>query len=312
VSTVGFLVHPERAEADALARRAERFLEAHHHAAVRVGDDTPPADLELLVSLGGDGTMLRAAVRASAAGVPVLGVNLGHLGYLTEVEPAGLEDALGRFLEGRYELEERMVLDVEVRGSEEARRALALNEAAIEKTEPGHTIRLEARIAGRPFMTYTADGVIVATPTGSTAYNLSVRGPVLSPRLRAIVLTPVAPHMAFDRALVLEPAEWLELTLAGTRPAALVVDGATLATLAPGDSVACREAERPARFVVFGRRDFHGIIRARFALGGLAADRAPAVEPEGHRSAPEESQGRVGPREGSARGTDERSDPREA
>jgi len=315
VATVAFVVHPGRPEAADLAARAEAWLAGRGHRVVRIADDEE-ADLavplgarrfvadgvDLAVSLGGDGTMLRTVDLASAQGVPVLGVNLGRLGYLTEVEPAGLDDALERFLAGEYQLEERMTLEVTVepgdlgasgasdhpgnaprvpeggaggtggvRGLPSHPRLgpgtyLVLNEAVVEKTVPGHTIRLAAAIAGRPFVTYAADGLLVATPTGSTAYNLSARGPIVSPRLRAIVVTPISPHMLFDRALVLEPDEWLRLEVAGPRPGVLVVDGMLAGALEPGDAVACRAGERCARLVTFGKRDFHAILKARFHL----------------------------------------------
>jgi NAD+ kinase len=136
----------------------------------------------------------------------------------------------------------------------------------VEKSVPGHTVRIASLIAGRPFMTYAADGLLVSTPTGSTAYNLSARGPVLSPRMRAIVLTPVSPHMLFDRALVLEPQQWVALNILEPRPAVLVVDGHTVATLEPGATVTCREGERSARLVMFSDPDFHTILRAKFRL----------------------------------------------
>jgi NAD+ kinase len=151
-------------------------------------------------------------------------------------------------------------------GAPPARHAMVLNEAAVEKTVPGHTIRVAASIAGRPFVTYAADGLLVATPTGSTAYNLSARGPVLSPGLRALVLTPVSPHMLFDRPLVLEPAQWVRLELVGPRPAVLVLDGQSSDTLRPGDAVVCRVSPSEARLVTFGPRDFFSILRARFHL----------------------------------------------
>ena len=140
-------------------------------------------------------------------GIPVLGVNIGRLGYLTQVEPADLENALAAFLDGTHQVEERMTLEVTVTGPDgrPLARRMALNEATVEKTVPGHTVRIATLIDDRPFVTYAADGLLVSTPTGSTAYNLSARGPVLSPRLRAIVVTPVSPHMLFDRPLVLDP-----------------------------------------------------------------------------------------------------------
>ncbi len=271
MARVAFYVHPTRPEAAALAERAAVWLAGRGHESVAAlgPDGSVTVDgADLLVSLGGDGTLLRAVDSALAASVPVLGVNLGLLGYLTEIEPAGLEEALERFLDGRYEVEERMTLAVAVHGPDGAPMAhgCALNEASIEKTVPGHTVRVAASIDGLPFVTYAADGLLLATPTGSTAYNLSARGPLLSPRLRAIVLTPVSPHMLFDRPLVLDPDQHVHLEVLGPRPAVLVVDGITVCTLEPGSTVDCSEGERPARLVTFGSRDFHAILRAKFHL----------------------------------------------
>jgi len=286
VSTIAFVVHPERPEAHEIARQATAWLEARGHRAVQVNDPPPPGDaddgpagpglggaIDLAVSLGGDGTMLRTVALACAHGVPVLGVNLGRLGYLTEIEPAGLEQALQRFLAGDYSVEERITLEVTVEraGTDDpghGRRVVVLNEAVVEKTVPGHTIRVAASIAGRPFVTYAADGLLVATPTGSTAYNLSARGPILSPGLRAVVLTPVSPHMLFDRPLVLDPEQWVRLELMGPGPAVLVLDGQSSDSLRPGDAVVCRVGPSPACLVTFGPRDFFSILRARFHLAG--------------------------------------------
>ena len=120
----------------------------------------------------------------------------------------------------------------------------ALNEAVIEKQEAGHTVRLLVRIDGAPFTSYAADGLIIATPTGSTAYSLSARGPVVSPKHRALLLTPVSPHMLFDRSLVLDPDEQVEIEVIGHRPATLSIDGQTAASLAEGDTVVRRARRR--------------------------------------------------------------------
>ncbi|MGA2836001.1 MAG: NAD(+)/NADH kinase [Acidimicrobiales bacterium] len=264
-------IHPTRPEAAVLADRATEWLVSRGHEVRTAVDEDGTVAVEgadLLVSLGGDGTLLRAVDCALAASVPVMGVNLGLLGYLAEIEPSGLEDALARFLDGRYEVEERMTLAVDVHHADGtvAARVAALNEATVEKTVPGHTVRVAASIDGRPFVTYAADGLLMSTPTGSTAYNLSARGPLLSPRLRAIVLTPVSPHMLFDRPLVLDPGQRVHLEILGPRPAVLVVDGLTVSTLEPGATVDCSEGPRPARLVTFGSRDFHAILRAKFHL----------------------------------------------
>jgi NAD+ kinase len=275
VATIAFVVHPDRPDAADIARQAAAWLEGRGHRAIEVWDTGPitalDGTIELAVSLGGDGTMLRTVALACTYGTPVLGVNLGRLGYLTEVEPDGLERALERFLSGDYSIEERITLEVALEragadGPELDGRVVVLNEAVIEKTVPGHTIRVAAAIAGRPFVTYAADGLLVATPTGSTAYNLSARGPILSPGLRALILTPVSPHMLFDRPLVLEPDQWVRLELLGPLPAVLVLDGQSADTLVPGEAVVCRVGPAPARLVTFGPRDFFSILRARFHL----------------------------------------------
>jgi NAD+ kinase len=283
MATTAFVVHPDRPEAADIARQATAWLEERGHRVVQIGDASAleagapegqaelDADVDLAVSLGGDGTILRTVALACAHGTPVLGVNLGRLGYLTEIEPDGLERALERFFAGDYVVEERITLEVAIErvGDDATRRdgrVIVLNEAAVLAAEPGHTIRVAASIAGRPFVTYAADGLLVATPTGSTAYNLSARGPILSPGLRAVVLTPVSPHMLFDRPLVLEPEQWVRLELEGPRAAVLVLDGQNAEALRPGDAVVCRVGPCPARLVTFGPRDFFSILRARFGL----------------------------------------------
>src|SRR5690606_15521642 len=137
--------------------------------------------------------------------------NVGLLGYLTEVETTQLDESLARLAVGDYALDERMMLMVEVHTADAAGRAaspiVALNEAVVERSEPGHTVRLLVSIDGEPFITMAGDGLIVATPTGSTAYALSARGPIVSPRHKALVVTPVSPHSLFDRSLVLDPSE---------------------------------------------------------------------------------------------------------
>ncbi|HVM01744.1 MAG TPA: NAD(+)/NADH kinase [Acidimicrobiales bacterium] len=282
MATVALVPHRRRPEALDVARRAAAWLEQRSHEVRVPGDDAVAgdlrrfacpvdkltADLDLVVSLGGDGTMLHAVDLVAGSGVPVLGVNIGHLGYLTtEVEPGALPGALERFLAGEHRIEDRMALEVEVRTAGATGMHTCLNEAVLEKTVSGHTIRLAVRVNGKPFHAYSADGLIVATPTGSTAYNLSARGPILSPLLRAIVVTPVSPHSLFAHSVVLGPDDALDVEVMDGRPAALVLDGRDVGPLAPGDAVACRPAPVDARLVTFGDRDFHQILKAKFGLG---------------------------------------------
>ena len=136
----------------------------------------------------------------------------------------------------------------------------------MEKQESGHTVRMQVWIDGAPFTSYAADGLILATATGSTAYSLSAHGPVLSPRLRAVLLTPVSPHMLFDRSLVLDPSEQVEVEVIGHRGVTLSVDGQPVTSLQEGDRVAVTPSEHVARFVRFGDRRFHQILKAKFGL----------------------------------------------
>ncbi|GAC1537786.1 MAG: NAD(+)/NADH kinase [Acidimicrobiales bacterium] len=301
VTIVGLVVHHGRPLAGELASDIARWLVGNGHGArVLEGDAkaiaglsrwaTPQssfaAGLHLAISIGGDGTMLRAIRLVGATGTPVLGVNVGHLGYLTEVEPSGWREALVRILAGDHLVEERMTLCVEVvravrSGSGSSDRSgpdadteraphvaeTALNDAVVEKLEAGHTVRVGVTISGRPAIGYATDALIVATPTGSTAYNLSAGGPLVSPRLEALLVTPVAPHSLFGRAMVLARDEIVEIeVLAGS--AVLGVDGRPLGPLGVGDVVRCQAGPVPARLVTFGEREFWRILKTKFGLHG--------------------------------------------
>jgi len=281
VATIAFLPHHERVEAvdlvkKAIARLEERGIECRVPAgdAAATGLDSwgVPENrlsegLDLAVCLGGDGTMLRTIDLVGRHHVPVLGVNVGHLGYLTEVEPANLDEALDRFLNGEHQIEERMLLEVLLEPAAGEPRVLrhAMNEAVV-RSAGTHVVRLEVSIAGEMFTTYAADALIVATPTGSTAYNLSARGPIVAPELHAFVVTPVAPHQLFDRSMVLSPEDDIRIELLDWRSARLLCDGVEVAVLAPGEAVICRRGPWVAKVVTFGRRDFRGILRKKFGL----------------------------------------------
>src|SRR5436305_4253954 len=265
MASVALVVHRLRPEAVRWAAETATRLRERGHAVRMAPEEADELDLrdcacdpekmaaglDLAVSLGGDGTILRTVELVSREGVPVLGVNIGRLGYLTELEPAQLPDALERFLSSAHDIEERMMLAVEVEassGSLPSGPLPALNEASIEKAGPGHTIHAAVSINGTFFTSYAADGLIVATPTGSTAYAFSVRGPIVSPRQRALILTPVSAHMLFDRSLVLDEAESVRIELIDDRPAMLTVDGKELGTLARGDSITLSAGAHTARF----------------------------------------------------------------
>jgi len=231
-----------------------------------VSDPGAPEGLDLAVSIGGDGTVLRTVAMLNGAPVPVLGVNAGLLGYLAEVEAPSAVAALERVAAGEHSIESRLVLEVRVDSSGRRSVHRALNEASLEKVTAGHTVRLRTTIGGAPFTTFQADGLIVATPTGSTAYSLSARGPIVSPRLRALLVTPLSPHMLFDRSLVLGPDETVEVEVDGPRSVGLAVDGQHVATLGVGDRVTCSESDHPALFVRLQPVRFHQVLKSKFGL----------------------------------------------
>ncbi len=278
---MGLVLHQHRSEVIDLARQALAWCEQ-----CDIVGSLPPTDAELVgrpdlavaeaefgpgldlcLSLGGDGTMLRTTHLVVRHGVPILGVNAGHLGYLTSVDPSDLGGALDAWKAGSLEIEERMLLEIEVSSSSaDVSKALALNEVVVERAEVGHSVSVAAAIGGKHFTRYLADGLIVATPTGSTAYSLSAGGPIVEPNFDALVMTPVAAHMVFNRSMILAPSTEVELTIDGYRAGAVSVDGRRLATVEPGDSVVCGAAKERARFVVRGDRDFHTVLKDKFGL----------------------------------------------
>ncbi|MCL4138916.1 UNVERIFIED_CONTAM: hypothetical protein GTU68_045743, partial [Idotea baltica] len=209
---------------------------------------------------------LRAVQLVGSAGVPIIGLNAGRLGYLTEFSPSQLVEALNLWRAGELQVDQRMLLRMSIDSERQQFTGYALNEVVIERAESGHTVRVDARINGRSFTTFLADGIIVSTPTGSTAYSLSAGGPIVEPSSEAILLTPVAPHMVFDRTMVLNQSSTVELCVEGYRPAAVTLDGRQVATLEPGESILCCSAEVSAKFLVTGQRDFHSILKEKFGL----------------------------------------------
>ncbi len=281
MQAVGLVVNPERPAALALADRAAAWCSQHaisvHVAAsehglhptgaVVVADAEFAAGVDLVLSLGGDGTMLHTVALVYPSPVPVVGINGGQLGYLNAFEASELETALDRLMTGDFSVQARTVVEcvVETPG-QPTQRWFGLNEVVLEKPDSGRVVRLEVAINGVAFTTYAADGVIVATPTGSTAYTFSVRGPIVSPTARLLVLTPVSPHMLFDRSLVLAAEEAIQLSVIDDRSVALFVDGRRCGELGAGARVTCRVADAPASIVAPSGLGFHEILKAKFAL----------------------------------------------
>jgi NAD+ kinase len=275
---IGFVVHGGRPRAVEAARSLvqwcrERDLRTRVLGGPNIEADevtSPqefPRDLALVVSVGGDGTLLRAALEGYRADAPVLGVKVGRLGFLTEVDPEEAPAALEQWRAGELDVEERMALLAEAEGAAWQEPQWALNEVIVEKRARHRVIQLAVMVEDDFVMTFSADGMIVATPTGSTAYSFSARGSIVSPRLRCIVVTPVSPHMAFDRSLVLAPDERVTLEVRGDEPGLLSADGREGLELPVGARVHVRRADRPARLLRRKRAEsFYTLLRRKFSL----------------------------------------------
>lgn len=218
--------------------------------------------LDAVAAIGGDGTVLRAVRLALPAGAPVLGINTGRLGFLAEGEPEDAARIVERLATGDYRITERMTLTARTEHAE----AAGLNDVVMEKTESQKTVSLAVSVDGEEFTTYRADGLVVATPTGSTAYNLSAGGPLVDPALDALVLTPVAPHTLFSRTLVFPPDRVLRFAVRDLQPVGVTVDGNEIGRVGPGGTVTVTAGGK-APFITLRPRSFPAALQRKFHLG---------------------------------------------
>jgi NAD+ kinase len=273
---VGLVLHPERDSATAVtavldwaARRGIEVLGIGSEirrlncAAVAVTAAELGERADLVVSLGGDGTMLRAMRLADRQRAPVLGVNLGKLGFLAEVDVPELPDALSAIDAHRFTIEPRLAVDAVLGGTD----VTAFNDVALVRYPGQPTALVAVRAAGHPFVSYAADAVVVATPTGSTAYSFSAGGPIMNPAVEALLVTPAAPHSAYNRGLVLSVQDSLTLdVLPGSGPLAVEADGQLAANVDPGDRVELRPRPAAAHVVRLGRTTFYERARRKLRL----------------------------------------------
>ena len=209
-------------------------------------------EFDVLVALGGDGTVLRAGHLCAEAGIPILGINLGRFGFLAETQRGDWREAIAALVAGHYRIEERLALNAEHHRSDTIlNRSYVVNDVVIARGQFVRPIRIEARVDGYTLTTYVADGVIAATPTGSTAYALAAGGPIMPPELRNILLIPVAPHLTMDRAIILSEGTNVELTAYTDHEAVMSVDGRPPIPLLDGDCVVVSASDRVVRFVRF-------------------------------------------------------------
>ena len=236
----------------------------------KVVDGTPAcaAETEAVLVLGGDGTLLRAADLARAAQVPLLGVNLGHVGFLAEAEQESLDEALAALVDKNYQVEERMTVDAAVRvDGEIVARTWALNEAVVEKGSRGRILEVVLEVDGRPVSAFGCDGVICATPTGSTAYAFSAGGPLIWPQVEALLLAPSNAHALFARPMVISPDSEVAIEIAASGPPAVLdCDGRRTFVLPPGARVELTRGKDPVRMVRLAAQPFADRLVRKFDL----------------------------------------------
>ncbi|HXG42559.1 MAG TPA: NAD(+)/NADH kinase [Dehalococcoidia bacterium] len=277
---VGIFVHPRVRAAHELGRDLERFLRQRVEEVwlTTAWDSRALGLIEgtgLLVCIGGDGTMLWAARAVVPHRVPIMGVSMGRLAFLAEVRPEEARESIAMALQGKGRLEERAML--EARMGEDV--YTGLNDVVVGRARLGRPVYVQVAIDGEPVALYRADAVVVASATGSTAYSLSAGGPVLHPEARELVLTPVSPHLATGRSLVLPPDAAVSLTVRGEHQAFLSVDGQEDLPLPPGSSVEVRRSPHVAIFLRLSppQRDYQFLARR---LGWQPADLDPDLPAE--------------------------------
>jgi NAD+ kinase len=278
VRSVGMVLHPLREIAGPVERilawaesRQVRVLGLEGEItrlncqAVAVSEAQMAVEADLLVALGGDGTVLRAMGLAAGKSVPVLGVNLGKLGFLAEVDIAELDGALTAISENRYTTEGRAALEITA-GDE---RFTAFNDLVVVRVPGEGSADVELAVEGVYFVSYAADAVIVATPTGSTAYNFSAGGPIIDPSVRGIVVTPSSTHSVFNRSIIVDPSNSLSLRLmASAGRLAVEVDGQVATHVVAGDTVTVSHRDAAARVVRMGNTNFYERARRKLGITG--------------------------------------------
>ncbi len=217
---------------------------------------------DIVLAVGGDGTMLAAVGRSISWDVPVLGFNLGTLGFLAGAESGDLDQVVKSLVRGDFKVEDRTTIAATIGGVT----ATGVNDVVVEKIDSTRLVHLDVSVDGSPFLTYRADGLIVATPTGSTAYSFSAGGPLVDPRLDAFVLTPVAAHSLFDRPLVIPATSEIEVAVSRDRKVVVHVDKCNLGELGEGETVKITHGAKPARFVSFGETTFPALVKEKFGL----------------------------------------------
>ena len=237
-------------------------------ASLLTGEEIDSADL--VIAIGGDGTMLYASRLTRETGTPILGINRGRLGFLADVTPDEMLTSVDLVLQGDYSTDSRLLLQARLlRGSGDQEVAYALNDVVLQRRETGRMVDFETRIAGQYVNTHSGDGLVIATPTGSTAYALSCGGPIIEPQLDAVVVVPICPHTLTDRPIVISADQPVEVSLLqrDDTKAEITVDGFSMGGIRPGDKLQISAANNRVTLVHPPGYDFYGILRSKLFWG---------------------------------------------
>ena len=263
-SVVGLWINQCKPEAQTLALQIKEWFEARRWDVLTEWADIVVRQAQFIISLGGDGTLLQAAREGASFGIPVLGVNLGRLGFLCEIERDDVFGALEKVLRQEFQIQERLMLKAMVkRAGVDDLSELVLNDVVFSRANTDGIITLQANLSGEPSVSYPADGLIVATPTGSTAYSLSAGGPIISPNVQAILLTPLAAHTLSARPMVVSDHELIEIILASGEQCLVTFDGRHSIRISSGEAVIIKVAPIKAQLIRLGSRSFPQVVREK-------------------------------------------------
>ncbi len=283
MKSAAIISKPTKQELQRIAPQVAEWLRVHGYT-VYVDPETAPftpsfevverermaeRNLSFLLVLGGDGTMLAGARAVAQSDVPIMGVNLGSLGFLTEIPIEELYPTLEALVEGRCAVEQRSMLHCHlVRGGERIAHFDAMNDAVVAKSAIARMLEFEVTVAGQIITSYKADGIIIATPTGSTAYSLAAGGPIVAPDVEAFVITPISPHSLTNRPLVITDKSEVTVAVKNVgEEAFLSIDGQVGLPVLDADKIVCKRSARSVKLLKMGKRTFFDVLRAKLSWG---------------------------------------------
>ncbi|NLM96351.1 MAG: NAD(+) kinase [Halanaerobiaceae bacterium] len=282
ISVIGIVFYIQKKEASSIAKKVIEhlqkrniiyYIEENSAEILNIKEKTADykklrTEADYIVIIGGDGTFLHTAHYFIGTKIPLLGINIGQLGFLTEIETNELEEALDNVIKGNYELEKRLIIKAEINSKGEiVYQNYALNDFVIHRGAHARLVAIELYINEEIVHSYRADGIIVSTPTGSTAYSLSAGGPIVNPQIRAIIVTPICPHSLFITPLIISDKEKVKIKISGNNNLSFTADGRAEYTVGSEDEILIEAAEKELFFIKLPNRTFYSILHKKMNIG---------------------------------------------